>query len=173
MPAPAVVVMGVSASGKSTVGAALARDLGVPFVDGDDLHPAANVAKMSRGVPLDDADRMPWLDAIGARLAEAAGHGGLVVACSALKRAYRDRLRAAAPTTVFVHVWADPETLVRRATARTGHFMPASLLVSQLATLEPLAVDEPGAVFDVSAGDADRVAADAARWVAQHAGSSL
>jgi gluconokinase len=173
VPAPVVVVMGVSASGKSTVGAALARDLGVPFVDGDDLHPAANIAKMSRGVPLDDADRMPWLDAVGARLADGAAHGGVVVACSALRRAYRDRLRAAAPTTVFVHLDADAETLARRAQGRHGHFMPASLLVSQLATLEPLGADEPGAVFDVSAGDAVAVAAEAARWIVGRSASAL
>jgi gluconokinase len=162
---PLVVVMGVSASGKSTVGAELADELGVPFVDGDDLHPVANIAKMAAGHPLDDADRMPWLDIVGARLAAAEHQGGLVVACSALKRAYRDRIRAAAPGVVFVHLSGDPETLARRASERTGHFMPPSLLRSQLATLEPLAADEPGIVLDIAAEDADHSAADAARWV--------
>lgn len=159
--------MGVSASGKSTVGAALAERLGVPFLDGDDLHPAENVAKMASGRPLDDDDRMPWLDAVGGVLADAAATGGLVVACSALKRAYRDRLRAKAPAAVFVHLAGDPETLARRAAERTGHFMPASLLVSQLAALEPLDADEAGTAFDVAAEDAERVARDAARWVVE------
>ncbi len=147
-PRPLVVVMGVSGSGKSTVGAALADALGVPFTDADGLHPAANVAKMTRGIPLTDADREPWLDAVGARLAEHSGTG-LVVACSALRRTYRDRLRAHAPSTVFVHLSGDAAVLAERMGGRSGHFMPTALLDSQLATLEPLAADEAGTTLDI------------------------
>jgi gluconokinase len=144
-PSPvAVVVMGVSGSGKSTVGAALARHLGVAFRDADEFHPAANVAKMSAGTPLTDEDRWPWLDAIGAALAEAGSEGrGIVVGCSALKRVYRDRLRTAARRPlVFVHLAGSRATLAKRMQTRKGHFMPASLLDSQLATLEPPTPDE-------------------------------
>lgn len=147
-PRPLVVVMGVSGSGKSTVGAALADALGVPFTDADGLHPAANVAKMTRGIPLTDTDREPWLDAVGARLAEHTGTG-LVVACSALRRTYRDRLRAHAPSTVFVHLSGDAAVLAERMGGRSGHFMPTALLDSQLATLEPLAADEAGTTLDI------------------------
>jgi len=141
-----VVVMGVSGSGKTTVGAALADALGLRFVDGDALHPAANVAKMAAGIPLDDADRAPWLDAIGAVLAA----GPVVVACSALKRAYRDRLRAAAPGLQLVFLDGDPALLASRMTARPGHFMPASLLDSQLATLERPESDEHALTADIA-----------------------
>ncbi|TIC85983.1 gluconokinase [Nocardioides sp. GY 10113] len=140
--------MGVSGSGKSTVGAALAARLGVPFVDGDDLHPPGNVAKMSAGVPLDDADRAPWLDAVGGWLAGRDGDGG-VVACSALKRAYRDRLREHAPRLRLVHLVGARATIARRQADRPGHFMPAALLDSQYDALEPLDADEPGLVLDV------------------------
>ncbi len=142
-----LVVMGVSGSGKTTVGEALAVALGVPFVDGDSLHPKANVAKMAAGIPLDDADRVPWLDAIGLVLAR----GSVVVACSALKRAYRDRLRAAAPTLELVYLEVDRDTLLERMTHRV-HFMPASLLDSQLATLEPPTADEKPLIVDTAAG---------------------
>ncbi|HEY4225623.1 MAG TPA: gluconokinase [Pseudolysinimonas sp.] len=142
-----VVVMGVSGSGKSTVGAAVADALGLTFVDGDSLHPASNVAKMAAGIPLDDADRAPWLDAIAARLSS----DPVVIACSALKRAYRDRLRASAPDLVLVFLEADRATLLTRMTHRPGHFMPASLLDSQLATLEPPAPDEHALTVDASA----------------------
>jgi gluconokinase len=142
-----VVVMGVSGSGKTTVGAALADALGLRFVDGDALHPAANVAKMAAGIPLDDADRAPWLDAVGAVLAA----GQVVVACSALKRAYRDRLRAAAPDLELVFLDGSRELLASRMAARPGHFMPASLLDSQLATLEPPTADEHPVTVDVAA----------------------
>ncbi|MBM7831594.1 gluconokinase [Agromyces cerinus] len=145
-----IVVMGVSAVGKSTVGRLLAERLGVPFRDADDLHPVANVAKMASGVALDDTDRGPWLDLVGAELE--ASTTGVVVACSALKRTYRDRLRDAAPSTVFVHLHGSRELLAARAAARTDHFMPASLLDSQLAALEALAPDEAGVTVDV-AGD--------------------
>ena len=141
--APLVVVMGVSGAGKSTVGIALAGLLGVGFVDADALHPPANVAKMAAGTPLTDADRWPWLDRVGAALADAR-ETGLVVACSALKRAYRDRIRAAAPAARFVHLDVPRAMLAKRVTARPDHFMPASLLDSQLETLEPLEPDELG-----------------------------
>lgn len=137
--------MGVSGSGKTTVGAALAHDLGLELVDGDALHPAANVAKMAAGIPLDDADRAPWLDAIGAVLAA----GPVVVACSALKRVYRDRLRAAAPTLQLVFLDGERDVLASRMAARPDHFMPASLLDSQLATLEPPAPDEHALTVDI------------------------
>jgi gluconokinase len=140
---PQLVVMGVSGSGKSTVGFALAASLGVPFVDADDLHPAANVAKMSRGIPLTDDDRWPWLALVGEQLA-AAESTGIVVACSALRRVYREAILAVAPDTRFVFLNASRELLEARVQHREGHFMPASLLASQLATLEPLADDEPG-----------------------------
>jgi gluconokinase len=147
---PLLVVMGVSGSGKSTVGAALARRLGVPFADGDDFHPPANRAKMSAGVALDDGDRHPWLDAVGQWLA--AHPDGGVMACSALTRKYRDRLRRAAFSVRFVHLAGSREVIAHRQSGRVGHFMPASLLASQFATLEPLQPDEPGVVVDVSQG---------------------
>jgi len=162
--ARAVVVMGVSASGKSTVAELLATRLGMPWLDADDLHPPANRQKMASGVPLDDEDRRPWLDTVGRRLAEGVSTGGIVVACSALKRAYRDRLRKACPSVVFVHLHGSREILAERAAARTEHFMPASLLDSQLATLEPLAPDEQGLRLDVSLPPED-IARRAAEWV--------
>ena len=146
MPAP-VVVMGVSGTGKTTVGVALAKRLGVPFVDGDDLHPPANVAKMSRGEALDDTDRYPWLEAVGQWLADH-GDGG-VAACSALRRRYRDQLRSHAAGLVFVHLDGSREVIQQRQAGRSGHFMPSSLLASQFATLEPLEPDELGVVIDV------------------------
>lgn len=155
--APAIVVMGVSASGKSTVAAELARRLGVRSEDADDLHSRANVEKMAAGTPLDDDDRWPWLTAVGERLAHGVVGGGLVIACSALTRAYRDRLREACPHAVFVHLSGSPELLARRARERAGHFMPPGLLDSQLAALEPLQRDEPGVVVDVNASIADIV----------------
>jgi len=141
-----IVVMGVSGCGKSSVGIALAEALGARFIDGDDLHPEANKAKMGAGIPLDDSDRWPWLDLVGQELAEGSA---TVIACSALKRAYRDRIRAAAPGTLFVHLDGSRDILERRLGARTGHFMPATLLDSQLGILEPLKTDEPGAVIDI------------------------
>jgi gluconokinase len=147
--APLVVVMGVSGCGKSTVGSALAHRLGVPFADGDDLHPAANIAKMASGVPLDDDDRYPWLEAIGEWLEEHEAHGG-VISCSALRRKYRDQLRRHAPRVGFLHLHGSFEVIAARQAARPGHFMPASLLRSQFATLEPLAPDEDGLVIDVA-----------------------
>ncbi len=146
-----IVVMGVSGSGKSTLGAALAGRLGWRFIEGDSFHPEANVAKMSAGTPLDDADRKPWLEALAAEIArnEAAGRSS-VIGCSALKRAYRDILRGGAPTVRFFHVHGDREVLADRLSHRPGHFFPARLLESQLSTLEPLAPDEDGVVIDVA-----------------------
>ncbi|MDN4476824.1 gluconokinase [Demequina sp. SYSU T00192] len=154
---PLLVVMGPSATGKSTVGTALAAALGVPFVDGDDLHPEANVAKMAAGVPLEDADRWPWLDRIGATLDDAAAAGGAVVACSALKRAYRDRIVAAAPAARFVELAITEEEALRRSSARADHFMPPALVASQFATLEPLASGERGVRVDATAPVAEIV----------------
>ncbi|MDT0167201.1 gluconokinase [Actinotalea sp. AC32] len=147
MSAPRVVVMGVSGCGKSTVGAMLAGRLGVPFVDADALHPPANIARMAAGTPLTDEDRAPWLRAVGEALA--APPDGAVVACSALRRTYRDLLREAAPDAVVVHLDGTRERLAERLTARLDHFMPAALLDSQLATLEPLEDDEAGVVLDI------------------------
>lgn len=149
-PQRVVVVMGVSGTGKTTVGRLLAEALGLPYAEGDAFHSAANVAKMAAGTPLDDADRWPWLDAVGDWMGDRAGHGGGVVAASALKRSYRDRLRAAAPGAVFVHLTAERALIERRMAARTGHFMPAVLLDSQFATLEPLQDDELGLAVEVS-----------------------
>ena len=146
---PPIVVMGVSGSGKSTVGTALAARLDVKFEDADELHPAANVAKMAAGIPLNDDDRQPWLEAVGTWL-EAHPDGG-VVACSALRRKYRDTLRAHAPAAIFLHLHCDPDILVARVAQRTNHFMPASLVDSQLATLEPLESDEAGLILDCDA----------------------
>ncbi|NUK00202.1 gluconokinase [Streptomyces lunaelactis] len=144
-----VVVMGVAGTGKTTIGPLLADTLGVPYAEGDDFHPPANIAKMSAGIPLDDADRLPWLDAIGQWAHGRAGLGG-VVACSALKRVYRDRLRAAAPDAVFLHLTGDRALVEQRMSERKGHFMPAALLDSQFATLQPLGSDEAGVAVDVS-----------------------
>jgi gluconokinase len=146
---PLVVMMGVSGSGKTTVGAALAQRLRVPFADADDFHPEANIAKMSAGVPLDDDDRAPWLRAIADWLVEHASSGG-VASCSALKRSYRDVLTQAAPHAVYLHLHGDRDVLAARVAGRPGHFMPAALIDSQFATLEGLQPDELGAVLDVA-----------------------
>jgi carbohydrate kinase (thermoresistant glucokinase family) len=138
--------MGVSGSGKSTVGPALARRLAVPFVDADTLHPPANIAKMTAGEPLDDDDRYPWLERVGEWLA---GHpDGGVASCSALKRKYRDQLRAHCPRVRFLHLRGSPELIGARLGARSGHFMPAALLRSQFDALQPLGGDEAGVTVD-------------------------
>jgi gluconokinase len=141
---PVVVVMGVAGSGKSVVGRLLAQRLGVEFAEGDDFHPAANVAKMTAGQPLDDADREPWLDVVAGWIAGRGELGG-VVSCSALRRRYRDRLRADTPGVFFLHLDGSPALISGRLAERTGHFMPAELLRSQVDTLEPLQPDEAGA----------------------------
>lgn len=143
-----IVVMGVSGSGKSTVGAVLAQRLRVPFADADDFHPPANVAKMTAGEPLNDDDRYPWLEAIGEWLAERCTTGG-VMSCSALKRKYRDQLRRHCPDIEVLHLTGTPEVIGRRQASRPGHFMPASLLASQFDTLEPLQPDERGVDIEV------------------------
>ena len=142
-----IVVMGVSGSGKSTVGAALAQRLRVPFADADDFHPPANLAKMTSGEALDDDDRYPWLEAIGQWLAGHPDGGGM--SCSALKRKYRDQLRRHCADVEFLHLSGTPEVIGKRQASRPGHFMPASLLASQFDTLEPLASDERGISIDV------------------------
>ena len=137
-----IIVMGVAGSGKSSVGEAVADGLGMPFRDADEFHPKANIDKMSAGIPLTDDDRWPWLDAIGKALAES--DGNLVVACSALKRVYRERLtKAAGRPVVFLWLDGSKETIAARMAARKHHFMPTSLLDSQFATLEPPGSDEP------------------------------
>jgi gluconokinase len=142
-----LVVMGVSGSGKSTVGAALAQRLRVPFADADDFHPPANIAKMSAGHALDDDDRRPWLESIGRWLAE--HPDGAVMSCSALKRTYRDQLRHHVADVAFLLLDGTPEVIRKRQASRPGHFMPASLLDSQFATLEHLGSDERGVTVDV------------------------
>ena len=135
--------MGVSGCGKSTVGAGLAEHMGWRFVEGDSLHPAENVAKMAAGLPLDDDDRAGWLDTLAAQLAQARSAGqGLVVSCSALKRSYRDRLRGGDPDTLFVHLTGDQSLIATRMAERQHEYMPASLLQSQFAALQPPQADE-------------------------------
>ncbi|MGW0564247.1 gluconokinase [Streptomyces sp. NPDC003016] len=146
--APLIVVMGVSGSGKTTVGQAIAQRLAVPYAEADDFHSPQNVAKMRAGVPLDDEDRRPWLDAIATWLAEHAGRGG-VVTCSALKRRYRDRLAAVSSEVFFLHLDGSAELIAGRLARREDHFMPTSLLRSQIDALEPLEPDEPGAAVPI------------------------
>ena len=133
------------------MGTALAARIGAAFIDADSLHPAENVRKMAAGIPLTDEDRWPWLDIVGAELS-APPQQGIVVACSALKRAYRDAIRTAAPATEFILLSVDPTVLEKRLVQRPGHFMPASLLASQLETLEPLEADEAGMTLTSEAG---------------------
>ena len=156
---PLVVLMGVTGAGKSTVGTLIAERLELAFRDADEFHPAANIAKMSAGRPLTDEDRWPWLDAIGAFLAAHRGEG-CVVTCSALKRAYRDRLREAAPELRFVFLHGDVALVAARQAARQGHFMPPSLVASQFATLETPSPDERVIALEITASPA--ILADAA-----------
>jgi carbohydrate kinase (thermoresistant glucokinase family) len=145
------VVMGVSGSGKTTIGRALARELGAEFLEGDTFHPAANIAKMSRGEPLTDADRWPWLDRLAEELARARTEGRkIVLACSALKRIYRDRLRRGAPALSLIYLKGGMALIRRRLEARKGHFMPPGLLQSQFAALEEPGPDESPTVIDVT-----------------------
>ncbi|MFF5481986.1 gluconokinase [Streptomyces sp. NPDC012935] len=161
--------MGVSASGKSTVGARLAQQLDVPFLEGDALHSAPEIAKMAAGQPLDDADRRPWLAALSQWIRSAVSHGrGGVVTCSSLKRRYRDELRSAGQgaNVSFVHLSLDRRSAAQRIARREGHFMPPGLLDSQFAILEPLQADEPGVTVDASA-PREQVVAAALRAVAE------
>ncbi|WP_366918046.1 gluconokinase, partial [Acidipropionibacterium jensenii] len=162
---PLVVVMGVSGSGKSALGTRLAARLDLAFVDGDDLHPARNIAKMAAGHPLDDADREPWLQIIGRWLEDHRDRGG-VVACSALRRSYRDLIREHCPEVVFLHLAGNRDLIVERVAARSHHFMPASLVDSQFATLEPLGPDEAGTTLDIARTIPDLVV-EAAHWLAR------
>ncbi|MFD8749915.1 gluconokinase [Kitasatospora sp. NPDC059577] len=145
-----VIVMGVSASGKTTIGRRLADRLDVPFADADDLHSVANRAKMASGRPLDDADRRPWLSAVAEWIRTTAELGGGVIACSALRRDYRDRLRPPGVEVWFLHLSLDPAVALERITARRGHFIRPELLDSQYRLLEPLQPGEPGATVDAS-----------------------
>lgn len=158
--AMAVVVMGVSGCGKSSIGEMLADKLGGAFIEGDALHPAENIAKMSAGTPLTDADRFPWLDCIAAEMsARLEGGQPVVASCSALKKIYRDRLRAAAPGRVrFVFLKGDQALLHARMSTRPGHFMPASLLTSQLATLEDPSGEEGVVTIDIALAPEEIVA---------------
>lgn len=161
-----IVVMGVSGSGKTTVGKALARHLRVPFTDADTMHPEANVTKMKVGRPLNDEDRYPWLESVGEWLA---GHrDGGVTSCSALKRKYRDQLRGHCPRVEFLELSASRELIGQRLGARRGHFMPSSLLESQFDAFEPLAADEHGVVVDAGEAVDDIVADFLARSAGHH-----
>ncbi len=150
MTSPRLILMGVSGCGKSTLGQSLAQRIGVPFLEGDALHPARNIALMAAGTPLTDVDRADWLDAIAARLSGLSPEEGLVVSCSALKRAYRDRLRASTTDVRFVHLHGTPAVLFARLRERQGHYMPATLLDSQLATLEMPSPDEAVLTLDMT-----------------------
>lgn len=157
--------MGVTGSGKSTLGLALSEVLGFPFLEGDDFHPAANIAKMTSGIALTDEDRWPWLVAIGDNLRKTSGTGGTVVSCSALKRSYRDLIRSCVQTGVaFIHLVLDRETLQTRMGGRE-HFMPVTLLASQLADLEPPGVDEDALVVDAALPTANQIEV-VLRWLA-------
>ncbi len=146
-----IVVMGITGSGKSTVGAALAYELGVDFVEGDDYHSPENVRRMASGIALTDEDRASWLRVLAARIREAHEAGpGLVVTCSALKRSYRDLLRAAAPELRFVFLKGSRALISERLSERRGHYMPVSLLDSQIETLEEPAADEDAWTYDIS-----------------------
>lgn len=155
---PPLIVMGVSGSGKSTIGLALATELGMEFIDGDDLHPRANKAKMAAGHPLDDEDRAPWLEIIAERIgAELAEGKPIVVACSALKRRYRQQLISYAPSVVFVHLEGQRDIVAERQAHRDHEYMPNSLLDSQYATLEPLESDERSIIVDLAQTPAEMV----------------
>ncbi|MEV4811723.1 gluconokinase [Micromonospora avicenniae] len=146
-----VVVMGVSGAGKTTVARGISEATGLLFAEADEFHPAENVARMRAGVPLDDAARLPWLRELAGWMAARAAEGrSTVLACSALRRSYRDVLRQGPPGVDFVHLDGSAEVIRDRMARRTGHFMPASLLESQLATLEPAEPDESVLVLDVS-----------------------
>jgi len=156
---PIVVVMGVSGSGKTVIGSGLAEALGMDFAEGDNFHPPANVSRMSAGMPLRDEDRWGWLDAIAIEIANAEAKGrGLVVTCSALKRIYRDRLRLASRRLRFVYLEISRDAAAERVAARKNHFMPASLIDSQFADLQPPTGEEHVVVLDASRPPAELVA---------------
>jgi gluconokinase len=147
----AIIVMGVSGAGKSTLGVRLAAEMSAPFLEGDDFHPPANIRKMAGGIALDDADRLTWLDALASAVTAGRTDKGIVASCSALKRSYRDRLRRDLETPLlFVCLIAERATLAARMTSRKGHFMPDTLLDSQLQTLEMPGFDEPAIVLQSS-----------------------
>lgn len=175
-----IVVMGVAGCGKSTIGQQIAERLGCRFIDGDSLHPLANVQKMAAGTPLTDEDRWPWLDLVGLALTGAPNTvdgfaivrpTGTVVAASALKKVYRDRIRSHAKNTIFIHLAGERELLLQRISNREGHFMKAEMLDSQLAILESLAADEVGYTLDISSSPEVLVEAALGR-VAQRAQST-
>lgn len=153
-PAPRVVVMGVSGAGKSTIGALVADAMNIPFMDGSSLHPIANVRKLAAGTPLTDEDRLPWLEIVGGELAKASTRG-VIIACSALKRSYRDAIRAKAPETIFLHLDGTIEVLSARLEGRSGHLMSPALLSLQLAALEPLESDERAVIINISGSITD------------------
>lgn len=162
------VVMGVSGCGKSSVGKALAERIGISYVEGDDDHPPANIAKMSSGIPLDDADRHGWLLVLQQYLRTAAASGsGLVLSCSALKRRYRDLLREGDPNLFFLHLDGDRELIAERMQARSNHFMPMKLLDSQFRDLEPLQPDESGLRVDIR-NPPDALVEQALRHLQEH-----
>ena len=150
MTAHRLIIMGVSGCGKSTVGERLGARTRIPFIEGDTLHPLRNVALMAAGTPLTDEDRAGWLDDIASRFGALEADAGLIISCSALKRKYRDRLRAACPDLRFIHLHGDKALLEQRLQYRTGHYMPPSLLTSQLQTLEPPGSDEPAITLDIA-----------------------
>lgn len=164
-PTVVIVVMGVTGCGKTTVGTLLAQRLGVPYLEADDFHPAANVTKMRAGIPLTDQDRQPWLAAIATQITAGPGPRP-VISCSALKRQYRDLLRQADPRIWFLHLAVDQATASGRVAARSGHFMPASLVTSQFAELEPLHA-EAGLTLDAAQPPEDIVAAALCQLTAQ------
>ncbi|MFB9071264.1 gluconokinase [Citricoccus parietis] len=160
-----LVLMGISGSGKTVLAERLATRLGWPYAEADEFHPASNIAKMSAGTPLTDADRWPWLESMRAWMDLEANAGGTISTCSALKRTYRDLLRQASGRVFFLHVTCDPAVITDRMEHRLGHFMPASLVPSQLATLEELGMDEDGAVL-VNSGSVDELVEQALTIVA-------
>ena len=155
------VVMGVTGCGKTTVGIALAKTLGIEFIDSDDLHPESNKKKMSSGTPLTDSDREPWLQEVSKTLQK---HESVIVACSALKKSYRSTILAGAPTTKFVHLSGSKELIFARLSERSHHFMPIGLLDSQFQTLEPLDPEESGKVFEISK-PVDEIVNEVILWI--------